>query len=757
MRDPTVERARQVADLAAQALLWIQADPSMAQRSETASLRRTARLANRLATAAARPPCVAVFGASQAGKSYLVANLASPSDRPLTVRYGPDELSFLADMNPPGGRESTGLVSRFTLRPPASPAGAPPVPVRMLGQTDIVRIIANAFLSDFQPRDAAQPTPETTAQRLVALRSTAGGSPFSKDDVEDLREYFYDHFRSHATIQALGESYWRQLADIAEALPLRDCVQAFAPLWGDNARFSDLATTLIGALDELGFPDIAFCGIEVLRPRKQSILDVTALFELGTTATASIAVVSANGRSGCFDRAVVAALVAELIIPLAEAAWPFLDRTDLLDFPGARSRESITDLDQFLAKPEQLGHIFLRGKVAYLFQRYQAEQEITAMLLCVADSVQDVQTLPGMVNDWVNQVLGKSPEERSRQRDSLFVVLTKFDREFSDKAGEDPTSGERWTARMNASQLNYFRFPWVDKWKPDRPFDNVCWLRSTSTFDSPVFDYDISADGAKRDRGVTPRAAALVADCRKAYLANTLVASHVRDPAQAWDEVLKPGDGGISFLAGRLAPVCDATLKLEQIAARVERLAAEMAGQLRPHHRSGDVAAEIAKARLVAMQVARPLTECASRQMFGPLLRALQVSRDQMIEVWRELQMKPGQDPAPIGAASQAGSVFDDLFGGSADAATAASPAPLVRDRHAQFADIVIETWERLCRDLAAAAATPASFRLPPEQAQALVAGLIGLERRLEFGGRLAARLRAECSHQSRITMTARL
>ena len=41
--------------------------------------------------------------------------------------------------------------------------------------------------------------------------------------------------------------------------------------------------------------------------------------------------------------------------------------------------------------------MFLRGKVAYLFERYNVEQELTGMLLCIETSNQEVRTLPAMV------------------------------------------------------------------------------------------------------------------------------------------------------------------------------------------------------------------------------------------------------------------------------------------------------------------------------------------------------------------------
>ena len=59
--------------------------------------------------------CVGVFGPSQAGKSYLVSILASRDGRPLQARFADKTYDFLREINPPGNRESTGLVTRFGL------------------------------------------------------------------------------------------------------------------------------------------------------------------------------------------------------------------------------------------------------------------------------------------------------------------------------------------------------------------------------------------------------------------------------------------------------------------------------------------------------------------------------------------------------------------------------------------------------------------------------------------------------------------
>ncbi len=745
-----VKRAAEVAEAARDGAAWLEArtglkeDPAALARD----FRRFGRRAARLRAAAERPMCVAVFGASQAGKSYLVSSLASPPGQALVATYGDRRLNFLQDLNPQGGKESTGLVSRFTVRGVAAPSQAP-VPVRLMSQTDIVKILANAYLEDFKVRDLSPPRPADIAALFARLSQQAGGAAqggLTVDDVEELREYFDLHFGAHPILRELGPAYWAHAADVIPRLAPEQRAEAYAPLWNGTEAFTRVARQLTGALAALGFPETAFCGLDALLPRETSVLDADMVFGLGEGGSGSLRVASGAGASALIDRSVVAALIAEITVPLAERPWEFFEHTDLLDFPGARTREEITDPEGFLAQPGRLGRVFLRGKVAYLFQRYNAEQEIAAMLLCVGPSNQDVQTLPNMIDDWIGHTIGATPQARARQRNSLFFVLTKFDGEFEDKAGEDVAGGQRWTARIQASLLDFFgkAHGWPREWAPGRPFSNTFWLRSTAIGFAAVMDY---ADGA--EASVSPRAAAAVAARRAAYLGNALVQAHFADPARAWEAALSPRDGGIGYLAEALRPVCDPATKAEQVAGRVEELAADMAHRLRPYFHTGDLAAELARAKRDARGVARALLACAQAQMFGPLLRQMQVTQDLVSSVYWELQSKADDAPAPIGTLGSRSDYLSAL-GGLLDDEPAAAPAVQARDRFDRFADLALAEWNRQLLALADDPATLAAFHLPHEPAATLVNEVMTAARRLLLRDRIAGDLRVRASFQHR-------
>jgi len=377
--------------------------PTVAQQAPSliSELQKVRNQSRKLSRAARRRMCVGVFGPSQAGKSYLVSILASRDGRPLQARFADRTYDFLRDINPPGNRESTGLVTRFGLGlSDVTPDF--PVRVRLLTQTDIVKILGNSFLLDFDHQKAAFERPDGAAirKRLAELRTQVLPKPpgdLDADDVLDLIEYF-DTFFAGVTAE-LRTEYWREAIDLAPRLSGRDRAKLWSVLWYDFQPFTDLYLTLYEGLEKLAFAPEALLGMDALIPREKSIIDVLTLDKLGTDAGDTLLVrpKPADRRTlpeARLPRSLICALTAELGVAIDEKPWDFFDHTDLLDFPGARSRLKLANLED-VAKAKgvaegvnPLRELLLRGKVAYLFQRYSSERELSAMLLCIPDGNQ---------------------------------------------------------------------------------------------------------------------------------------------------------------------------------------------------------------------------------------------------------------------------------------------------------------------------------------------------------------------------------
>ena len=180
---------------------WVRANPQAAGSSGEALLRESNRLARALrkeAATAARKMCVGVFGPSQSGKSYLISALAQDADGSLLAALGDESADFIQDINPAGGKESTGLVTRFTL----TPSGAPtmfPVKLRLLSELDIVKILTNTYYADC--RHLTPPDEDALAARVEELAKKAKGEPwrasFSEDDSDRPEGIRHPEFPGH--------------------------------------------------------------------------------------------------------------------------------------------------------------------------------------------------------------------------------------------------------------------------------------------------------------------------------------------------------------------------------------------------------------------------------------------------------------------------------------------------------------------------------------------------------------------------------
>ena len=690
--------------------------PTVAQQAPSliSELQKVRNQSRKLARAARRRMCVGVFGPSQAGKSYLVSILASRDGRPLQARFADKTYDFLREINPPGNRESTGLVTRFGLGLSDGAADFP-VRVRLLTQTDIVKILGNSFLLDFDHQKAEFEGPDGTAirKRLAELRAKAHPTPvgdLDSDDVLDVIEYF-DTFFAGVTAE-LRTDYWREAIDLAPRLSGQDRARLWSVLWYDFQPFTDLYLTLYDGLQKLGHAPEALLGMDALIPREKSIVDVLTLDRLGTDSDDPLLVrpKQADGRSSAdarLPRSLVCALTAELNVAIDEKPWDFFDHTDLLDFPGARSRLKLANLDD-VAKTKgvaeganPLRELLLRGKVAYLFQRYSAERELSAILLCIPDGNQEVRDLSDMMTAWIDQTIGATPADRAKQKNALFLVLTKMDREFEQKAGETEESRRlRWSARLNNSLVNNFRGEWPANWN-GKPFDNSFWLRNPTVIDERLMDYD-----GTREVGIAEDFAERAVELRKHFVENPEVRRHFTDPARAWDEAFRANDGGVAYLVKSLTPVCDPAIKRAQVRGQLEIQVRRLVDRLAGFHSASDGDAR-AKKRDLVHTVLRGLATCIQQQLFGELVGALQIADTALRDIYFRIATARSSDEQgagngkskgsgavaqSTGAAVDLGAIFADVFGDDASH-SAPPPSGVLEDRAERFAREAAEYW----------------------------------------------------------------
>lgn len=622
-----------IAELTGRALAWVE-NPENADlvgaetRSIVQGLRKGARRARRLGRSAQTRMSVSVFGPSQAGKSFLVSVLARPEAGPLVADFdGPGgQLDYIREINPEGEGESTGLVTRFTMAKEPTPPGFP-IKLTLLSEADIIRTLVNSFFMD---GDRSEPVlePVDLSAHLDAFKARSGPDRpgLSNDDVHEIGEYIEASFGREAYAAAL-KGFWDEAAEISPGLTTQDRAAFFSILWGRHTPFGDLYARMASALERLGHPEEVFAGLDALVPRETSIIDVKTLS--GGADGAPLTVTTAEGQQAALDRSSICALAAELVIPMQTLPSPIFAETDLLDFPGARNRFEQDLSKAFGEDPEAiLPELLLRGKVAYLFDRYVQNQEITSMLLCVPDSNMETVDLPGLVQNWIATTHGATPAARQGSDCVLFMVLTKFDKHLGDSAakGGDESRFER---RMQSSLLEKFgkgSDPWVSEWQPGQPFNNCYWLRNPNYFVKGLIEYDTS------DRELRLRAEeeGRIAELREGCLQAPSVIRHFSDPPAAWEAALGLNDGGVSYLTQELGKVCKPDSKLRQIRAQLAQVAADLTQAISPYYVSDDVEQRIAEKEEAANRVIDDLEAALSRHRFGAVLSALMVDQDEI-------------------------------------------------------------------------------------------------------------------------------
>jgi len=749
------------------------------EQSLIESTRRAENLSRKLAASASRRNCVGVFGPSQAGKSYLVSVLARTPGKTLMADFAGELKNFISEINPAGDRESTGLVTRFTVEPGTRDT-VHPVELRLLGETDIVKILGNSFYSDFDPnlRRVMPPEEDVIRATIAALEPLA--LPVSAPHLDeivmfDVAEYFRAYFPTGVE-RFHRAGYWEALARFGHRLPLAARAKLYALLWGDLDDFTRMFLLLAGAAESLGFAHQARAAIDALVPREASIIDVETLSRLGKPADDAdrIAVVPvlAGPAAGAVQvpRAVLTALIAEVKVVMTDRPWRFFEHTDLLDFPGARSREKQVDLPVDKDEREdRVRTMLLRGKIAYLFQRYTEERELTSMLLCMPPSNQEVKDLAAMVRGWIDQTHGATPEQRARIQCALFLVLTKFDMDFIEKEGDTSESRKtRFDRRLDASFLKlYGRDEWTQNWD-GMPFRNTVFLRNPGMKQTHIMRYaEIRTlpDGSEQriEEGPEPSVADKLAQYRQAFEQSEICNRHFDDPPGVWQAAFTPNDGGVSFLVARLEAVLAPDLKARQIEGRLTDQARALGDRLRRFYRADDDQSRKEKEDAL-LGIRRRLFNAARPRGFANFVQLVSLLTLPEIDV-REaflnvaaLKLEPLVAPA---TGDESGAAGEDRWsdpwadaddpteatagaGGTSGAAAARSSMPAQRDRSDLFAAQVTNLWTERVRGLAFDHDTLAALGLDARLVSDMVDELVIGAHREQLTDRVAAATRRQ-------------
>lgn len=630
-------------------------------------LRRARNFSVRLGQTSQNPVSVGFFGLSQAGKSYLISTMAAGKNGRLETVYEGQRLDFMQHVNPPGGgKEATGLVTRFTRKTEATPTGFP-IQLAIFSEIDLIKILGNSFFNDFNREKVSFNTDNVYINQLLSELETkskqqaTGG--MTEDDVVDLMDYFVQRFEK--SMRPLN-TYWAVATELAPKLSAIDRGRLFSILWGEIDELTATYLLLRNALEKLSFVNNLYAPLDVLVKNKEegggfsqmdSIMNVDILGRLGNDDNDTIELKPLEQgqtlASVAIPRSILAVLTLELIFPLTEQPeCEMLETVDLLDFPGYRGRlnvDNLADVKEAVKdnQTDPVAELLLRGKVAYLFERYTDFQEMNVLIVCTpSDKQSDVTAVGPVLTNWINVTQGETAQIRATKASGLVWAITMFDKRISQSLSHtDDMLKIAWGTggMMKMALLERFgQYDWVDKWATDTPFNNMFLVRKPR---EPVSFLNLEAGV---EQGIKPEYEQQLELMKQTFCNDVTITKHFYDPAQTWDSMLSLNKGGVGLLSGQVETAADLTIKLDRISEQIKTTVEDINNKLFSKYFQAEGAGEVDKKRVIAKDIINSLRERA------PLLGELLFQMQPVTEHFRSIYLRTETDNETAASEEQA-------------------------------------------------------------------------------------------------------
>ncbi len=531
----------------------------------------------------------AAYGESQVGKSYLMSGLLSSSDSPFVIQHGGKAYSFIDELNPSGGSnskiEATGVITRFTLaKGEGNPATKGLVKVRLLSVVDLILLIVDSYYNDVKLNPATIMKYDEINQLLTGYGQLANAEAvqnyITEDDVKDINDYIIEVVGTKA-IGVCQSNFCKTIAPIIQTVPFDKWVDVFSLLWNKNEFMSTLFSSIINEYRKLNFQQEVYIPFEAVMRDKGTILKIEWLntvcggnVDMGRDELFTD-IYDKNGSllAGSFRKGYLSALIAELTLEVPEVLSKerqFLNKLDLLDFPGARSREDIAEGELSHALPK----VLRRGKVAYLFNKYARAMQISSVLFCHHNDQKSGPDVGETINTWIETNIGRTPEERAAMLMNtnkiapLFMVATKFNLDLQRAKTETPSDlaklDDHWDRFDTVIPEIIKPNKWLEQWVPQggafasSAFQNVYPLRDFY-YSGKALLFEGYSDGevktAETNEYVHPDFPNYLSCLRESFIKNEFVKKHFANPAQAWSDCATVGNDGSKAIIRNLESI----------------------------------------------------------------------------------------------------------------------------------------------------------------------------------------------------------
>lgn len=731
---------------AGKAINWVEdvrsSEPRLDNEADAivTELRRLRNHCRRFADVAKRPMTAGFFGLSQAGKSYLISALAAGDNGKLETVFDGERLDFIDHINPPGGgKEATGLVTRFCRSETRAPAGCP-LELRLFRETEIAKILLNAYINDF---DDERRTYELTAERVRSLleslqeQQTAGlNDGLNADEIVDLQDYAEENFEK--SLRVLKGGYWLKAAKLAPQLSIAGRAQLFSILWGEIPEFTAIYEQFAETISRLGKPEHVYAPLSAVVQKldsgafsqADSIMNVDMLNKLnsGQDRRISVRPVHADGIGGPVDvsQAELAMLTAEIVFPLVNTPRvPALQSVDLLDFPGYRGRYALTELSEVKKDDgSPVAQLLLRGKVAYLFERYTDSQEMNILIVCTpSDKQSDVNSVGPVLKRWIDKTQGSTASARAQHKPGLLWAITMFDKRIGNSLQLSEENLKQSWGRgglMQQTILERFgTYEWHKNWADGKPFNNVFLVRKPG-MPVPFLDRQ-----GMLETSINANSADNLQKLYRTFSADADIQHYIRRPEEAWEAMMRLNDGGMSRISSYLQSIADLERKNTNLSQELHKQITHITDQRLRQWYVGSAEDETAKKFQLAQEIRSMLFQGAI--LVGELQYCLQLPESEIRNIYLTAASKSSAPEASAAAAAPSagssfgggfgsgfGGGFGSGFGGGFSAPAPAAAAKTAQPRESAFAKNVYQAWLAHLRGLGENTGVQNFFSAPP-------------------------------------------
>lgn len=659
-------------------------------------------------------PAIAAYGESQKGKSYLVGNLLQDKGESFKISANGEYIDFVRKINPIGDKnEATGVVTRFTSYSNDGESRYSekyPVMVKLLSIADVITILCDGYFKDVFDHqtysDEEIKTKVGDIYQRYAHRHDIQASPLVEDDILNLKTYLQKFVKAES--QGICRSaFFEKIALIIRKIPYTEYASVFSLLWYHNPVISAFFERMVGAIANLEFSPIVYLPIDAVLHHgrnRNTIMSVACLNGLDDTEnvlTTDVFLRTGNNGFKCipsFNKSELCAICAEAIYKVDArylhcekqycldmvskevkdtiAASSFtnnlLESSDLLDFPGAKNRLDVKEsflAQQYVADDGSKGasnlvQIFLRGKVAFFFNKYSDSKMVNVLLFCHDSEQVHVNSMYRTIEDWVNDNVGADIAARKKTMEiaggiaPLFVVSTKFNVDMIHKDDSDHNTRsameQRWESRftsvLSTNCLKIENVEWFNNWSGRNiAFDNCYILRDykysgcTGSGNNLYDGYTEHQTGSRETTLKIPQE--FYGELRKSFIESPDVKRFISNPEKAWDLTATINNDGAAYIIQQLGVVAS-NLKVareQQFRETLREVGEKILSIINEYYETENdddiLKQNILKARRITCEL--DLTCNTDNYFFGHLIQSLQISLKEAYNVVHQTIQDP--------------------------------------------------------------------------------------------------------------------